>query len=59
MIGEVWNHPGFEDGQIVRTSAILNAPDDLREGGTVETKNTVYELATPSDVYQNKFKENE
>lgn len=58
LIGEVWNHPGFTDGDIVRTSVILSPPDDIRNGMKVETKHTVYVLEVPSDVYKDKFKEN-
>ena len=47
--GDVYGHPGFEDGEFITTSTIMS--EDVKKYGTVETRNTSYELGTPSDHY--------
>lgn len=43
--GTVYDHPRFPDGTNVTTSRVLSAPDDIKDGKTIETQNTKYELS--------------
>jgi hypothetical protein len=48
--GEVFDHPGFEDGEVISTSAIINYDAD---GKTVRTSSgSVYTLGKISEEYE-------
>jgi hypothetical protein len=49
--GYVYGHPRFADGEFVTTSTVMSAPDSVKDGNTIQTKNTEYQLS-------NKYKEN-
>lgn len=49
--GYVYGHPRFADGEFVTTSTVMSPPDSVKDGNTVQTKNTEYQLS-------NKYKEN-
>lgn len=46
LMGQVYGHPGHEDGTEITTSTILSPPDSIKEGGQIETRNTIYTLGT-------------
>lgn len=46
LYGKVYGHPGFKDGEEVRTSPVVSPPDSVKEGNEVETKNTIYTLGS-------------
>lgn len=41
------DHPRFDPGTEVITSAIVAKPNDLKDGAIVETRNTLYKLIGP------------
>ena len=45
--GRVYDHPSFEDGERIRSSALRSIDGD----GTAETRNTTYTLGNPSPDY--------
>jgi len=47
ITGKVYNHPRFDDGEVVTTSPVLASA-----GNTVETQNTTYDLGTMSEKYK-------
>ena len=47
LLGRVHDHPYHIEGIEVQTSMVLSPPDAVREGGKVETKNTIYTLGKP------------
>lgn len=46
LYGKVYDHPQFEYGTQVRTSAVISEPGDepAKEGDVLETHGTFYEL---------------
>ena len=44
--GEVYDHPGFSDGETVTSSELT-----FLKGGIAKTKNTKYELGMPEGEY--------
>ena len=47
LLGQISDHIRFEDGIEVQTSTVLSPPDSIKEGGEVETRNTIYTLGKP------------
>lgn len=47
LLGKVFGHPYHTDGIEVQTSTVLSPPDSVKEGGEVETRNTIYTLGKP------------
>lgn len=47
--GYVSDHPNFTDGEFINTTVVISAPDTIKSGNTVETKNTRYELGKDFD----------
>ena len=44
LLGKVYDHPFHGNGIEVQTSTVLSPPDSIKEGGEVETRNTIYTL---------------
>lgn len=54
LIGEVYGHPKYKDGSMIKTSVVITS-----EGRTIQTKSgTYYRLDEPSQMYLDWLKEN-
>ncbi len=60
LVGVVYGHPFFEDGTGVTTSTVLSPPDNIKEGGEIVTKHTIYQLGKKYQLPgENRDKENQ